>query len=340
MPRVKRLWSVMFLAALVPAASAQLIEGNAAGGLGRSRARPVSGSIILRGPTNPSVRVTVESQNRMVNTVVFSDGSGSFFVSSLPFGAYSVLLEAPGYLSQRETIDVPPGSGPVAVQFMMQAEPPPNSGGSNEGFVSVASLKVSEDAKREYSAGVKEAQRGRMSEARKHFESALEREPRFPAALYALARMDLDEGKLEPALARLHETISIDSAFEPAQLALAMTLNQLGQHDAALKAAEKAVSLRPNTWPAYFELGFAALAMGDEMRALQCSERIVTLAGDGVPEAYLLRAGVMLRRSQFREARVQLQEFLRRAPNHRRSPMVRSTLVEVEQQLARSMPQP
>jgi tetratricopeptide (TPR) repeat protein len=337
MTRVKRLMYLGLLAATVSSASAQLIDGGA-GSLGRSRARPVSGSIILRGPTNPAVRVTVESQNRTVNTVVFSDGSGSFFVSNLPFGAYSVLLEAPGYLSQRETIDVPPGSGPVAVQFMMQAEPPPNTGGSNEGFVSVASLKVSDEAKREYAAGIKEAQRQRFADARKHFELALEKEPHFPAALYALARMDLDEGKVDTAIEKLHQAVGIDASFEPAQFSLAMALNQVGQHEPALKAAEKAVSLRPGAWHAYFELGFAALAMGNETRALQCSEKIVSLAGAEVPEAYLLRAGVLLRRSQLREARVQLQEFLRRAPNHRRSPMVRSTLLQVEQQLTSSMP--
>jgi tetratricopeptide (TPR) repeat protein len=341
MSRVQRLLSVsLLLACAYLPLSAQETGGETTGltstGVARSRTRPVHGSIMLRGGEMPAVRITINSPSRAYNTVIFSDGTGSFVIPSLPIGNYNVLLEAPGYLTRQEELDVPPGAGPVSVQYTMVAEAVANSGGSTDGFISVASLKVSGEARREYELGLKEARRQKWAEARKHFEAALEKQAAFPAALHALARLDVLENKLERAVERLEEAVRMDASFDPAQFLLSYVCNQMGRHQQALEAATKTIQLRPTFWPPHYELGYAALALGKLELAMESSARIVMLGGAKIPEANLLRAGVMLQRGQLGDARTEMQLFLERAPNHRRAPMVRMILADVEGKLAQA----
>ena len=343
MPRVKRLLFCFLLFGLANLPMlAQETGGDGANparpGMGRNRTRPVHGSILMRGGEMPAVRITVNSPSRSYNTVIFSDGTGAFVIPAMPIGEYNVLLEAPGYLSKQEELDVPPGDGPVSVQWNLTAETAAATAGSSDGFISVTSLKVTGEAKKAYEAGLKEARKQKWGEARVHFEAALQKQAAFPAALHALARLDVLEGKLPSAAERLEEAVKIDASFEPAQFLLAYVYNQMGQHQQAFDAATKTIQLRPSFWPPHYELGYAALALGRLDEALESSARIVTLGGPKVPEANLLRAGVLLQRGQLADARAEMQLFLERAPNHRRAPMVRLIMADVEQKLAKAAP--
>lgn len=341
MPRVQRLWfvSLMFACASLPLC-AQETGGETTGitstGIARSRTRPVHGSIMLRGGEMPAVRITINSLSRSYNTVIFSDGAGTFVIPALPIGSYNVLLEAPGYLNKQEELDVPPGAGPVSVQWNLVAEAVANTGGSSDGFISVTSLKVSGDARKSYEAGLKEARKEKWAEARAHFEAALQKQATFPAALHALARLDVQEGKFAGAAERLEQAIALDASFDPAQFLLAYVYNQMGRHQEALDAATKTIQLRPTFWPPHYELGHAALALGKLDLAMESSGRIATLGGPKIAEANLLRAGVLLQRGQLADARTEMQTFLERAPNHRRAPMVRMIMADVEQRMAQA----
>ncbi len=307
-------------------------EMLAQGTLGRTRT--ISGSVVLRGTSVAPVRVRVASSTRTFQRTIYTDGSGTFSLSNVPYGQYTVDLEAEGYLPQREYVDVPPGTGPVMVQFIMSPAPPARTASSKEPSVSVATLKVPQEALSEFLTGQREAQRQRWKEARAHFEKALQKHPEFPQALRALALLDLVEQQPETALERLRRAVEIDPSYAEACLMQSQVLNRLGRSAEALEAARKASALRPDLWPAQYELGVAALALGQDSLALEASQKIEATGGPNVPEAKLLRAGVWLRSSRYTEAKAELVTFLNLAPDHRLAPLARKTLQEVDQKLS------
>ncbi len=296
--------------------------------------RTVSGSVVVQGTLVGNVRVTIESLNRSFHRVVSADGSGSFVISGVPVGPYTITLEAEGYRTAREQLDVPPGSGLVVVQYMLvpaQPTPDPTTKGP---LVSAASLQVPRDARNEFEAGLRDLERQRRKNARDHFEKALTKYAKFPQALHALALLDLEEQKSEHALEELRRALEVDGTYTEGHLALSQALNSLGRHTEALDAARRGMELRPDLWQFHYEAGVAALGLGKEDVALASSERILALAGPKIAETRLLRAGVLLRRERYAEARIELLAFLELAPQHRLASLAKQTLRDVEGKLS------
>ena len=299
--------------------------------MGGGGSRSVSGSVVTRAGTSPTVRITVESQNRSFNRTLLTDGAGSFTLSGVPVGTYYVTLEADGFLPQRETMEVPPGVGPHLVQFMMRVVPPRSvAAASKEAHVSLAALKAPPAAIKEFLAGERAMEARKWKDARERYEKALEAHPDFPHALRALALLDFLEGRPQAAIPRLRRAVEVDGSYFDGHLALAHILNATGAHDDASAAASKALGLRSDVWQAHYELGFAALATGKLEVTGESISKMQALGGDKIPETLLLRAGLNLKRQRVEEARTELQAFLRMAPDHQFAALAKQILADIE----------
>src|SRR6266581_6810346 len=298
--------------------------------LGGGGTRTINGSVVLQGTTVGSVRVMIESSSGSFHRTVYTDGASSFGISGVPVGQYTFTLEAEGYQLQQESVDVPPGSGILLVQFTMRPALRVANPASKESSVSVTTLHIPPDAQIEFAAGQPDMQRQHWKEARGHFEKALKKHAEFPQALRGLGLLELREQHLEQALQLLSRAVGLDPSYAEGQLLLSHVLNILGKHTEALDAARKVVSLRPDVWQAQYELGVAALSLGQDEIALEASERIMSAAGPNIAEARLLRAGVFLKRLKYKEAKSELLAFLQLAPNHEFAPLAKKTLAEVE----------
>ena len=296
--------------------------------------RTVTGSVALQGMPISNVRITIESLTRSFHRVLYADSSGNFVISNVPVGQYNITLEADGFRTVRETLDVPRGSGVVTAQFMMRPIQAAEQQTSKGAVVSVQTLQIPQGALRELAAGLREMERTRWKQARQHFEKALQKHPAFPQALHALALVDLREQHTEPALEWLRRAVDVDPGFAEGHLTLSRLLNSLGRSQEALGAAERCVELQPNGWEGHYELGLAALSLGQDGLALEASQHIERLAGSKRAEAALLRAGVLLKRGQLAEAKAALESFLESAPGHRHADLARRTLAEIERQLS------
>ncbi|MGH9859486.1 MAG: carboxypeptidase regulatory-like domain-containing protein [Candidatus Acidiferrales bacterium] len=312
------------LAFFASAASAQII-GREQGGGGRT----VSGSIAFMGGAPVAVQVTIESSNRSINRTMMSDGSGSFTASGLPPGEYFITLDAPGFVRQRESIDVTPGTGVLVFQFMLR--PAPISTGATPGDpIAVASLKVPPAAHKEFEAGLADWKHNDFKAARLRFEKALEKHHDFPEALWAIAQLDLAEGQNRQALERLQRAVEIAPSFYHGQLSLSRVLNQGGQAQASLEAADKAVAARPDLWEGHYQRGLAALALSQTTIVQECAVKLESLAKGSLPEARLLRAGVLLQKGDYSAARTELEAFLEAAPQHPSAALASSILAQLK----------
>ncbi len=326
---------LLFLLALVCSGPAILAQdptpSTSFGGGGRT----INGTVILQAQVAANVRITIESANRSFHRTVYADGGGSFAISGVPVGGYWVTVETEGYHTLRERLEVPRGTGVVVVQYMPRPAPVADAASrlSNEPAISVSTLKVPKEARSEFEAGLRDMERKRWGRARERFEKALQKHQAFPQAVLALAWLDLNEQQPERALERLHWAVEVDPAYAGGYLLLSRVLNLLGRHTEALQAAQQGTALRPELWELQYELGVAALSLGQDTLALEASERIEALGGPKVPESRLLRAGVLLKRQRYAEAKAQLLAFLEIAPNHRHAPLAKQTLYEVEKGL-------
>lgn len=291
--------------------------------------RPLSGKVVLRGANTGPIRVTIETSSRSFHQDLFTDGAGIFSIT-VPTGEIIVTVQAEGYVTLRESLDVPPGTGPMPVDFMLKPMPPRSGlSGSKEGITTIPNLRVPADARQEFEAGLREMERKRWRPARTRFEKALEKFADFPQALQMLARLDLAQGQAQRAAERLRRIVEIEPNNSEAFLLLSYVLNKLGQAAEALEAGQRVVSLKPDVWQGHYQVGLAALSLGQEALVLECSGRVASLAGAQAAEPRLLRAGVYLRRQQFSQAREELEKFLELAPSHELAPLAKKTLSEL-----------
>ncbi|MCL6567062.1 MAG: tetratricopeptide repeat protein [Acidobacteriia bacterium] len=316
-----------FSLCLAVTTSAQVFGGGGA-------TRTVSGQVVLTGGAATNVVVTLESTNRSFHRVVMTDAGGNFVFTGVPVGQHYISIEAHGYMPVRELLDVPPGTGALAVQYLLR----PLAGERNvstDPSVSVAALRIPPKARDEFRKGVQQLRAGDRTLARKHLENALKIYPQFPQALLALATLELQEEKPNLALEHLQQAVRIDNNYGDGYLLLSRVLNHLGRYSEAIEAAEKTNALLPNAWQAQFERGIAALALGNLAMATAALEQIERGASPDTPEAQLLRAGIYLKTERVLEAKAELQKFLLSHPNHNLASLARKTLEQIEANLPR-----
>ncbi len=296
--------------------------------------RTINGSVARQGASAGNVRITIESSSGSFRRTVYSDSSGNFFISGVPAGEYTFLLESEGYQPQRESVLVTPGTGTIMLQFLMRIAPLKAPRSSSEPVVSVQSLQVPPAAREEWEAARRELERKRWKQARAHLEKALQEYAEFPQALRLLAILDLGEQRPEQAVTHLHRAVEIDPAYAEGYTTLSRVLNFVGKCEQALGAALRAVELRPDWWQGHYERGVAALCLNRDEEAFTASERLLALGGRELAETHLLRAGVFLKREQLTEAKAELEVFLKLAPKHEQAPLAERTLKTINDQLS------
>jgi len=319
------LWTLWFTL-LIPLPSFGQIFGQSQqqGGAGRS----VSGSISFMGGTPVAARITVESSNRAINRTLFSDGSGGFSISGLPAGEYYITIDAPGYREHRERIEVPPGNGILTFQFILRASATqPDSKPGDP--ISLASLKVPADARREFEAGLADWKQNNLKKARERFEAALSKHADFPEALWALAQLDIAEGQIPKAVERLRQAVKLAPTFYEGHLSLSKVLSEDGQAADSFASAESAIQARPDRWEGHYQKGLAALSLNRLELVDQCVSKIEELGQGKVPDTRLLRAGKLLKTNHNPEARVELEAFLAAAPGHPNAALARRVLAQL-----------
>ncbi|RMH17894.1 MAG: tetratricopeptide repeat protein [Acidobacteria bacterium] len=188
---------------------------------------------------------------------------------------------------------------------------------------------------------------GRRDVARRHFERAVELDPRDPEAHRALAFLLAESGDAAGALEHFRRAIALDPgnallrynagtllmqrgdlaaaveqlraavreapSFAEAWLNLASSLARSGKRQEALAAYERLLELEPENVAAHLIRARLLLRLERTQAALDELARIVELAPRTVP-AYLRRAEILLRLERDREAREVLEAGLRAVP--------------------------
>jgi len=105
-------------------------------------------------------------------------------------------------------------------------------------------------------------------------------DPQNAKALYALARVELDEQKMSDAEAHLREYLKIKPDDATAHYGLGHLLYMLSKDDEAKAELERSVALQPQQTESYYELGQIALDAHDDAAAKGDYNKVLASAPD------------------------------------------------------------
>ena len=143
---------------------------------------------------------------------------------------------------------------------------------------------------------------GRLDEARKHLQKAVDLQPNLPDAHLSLARIQFEQGDRSAALATLER--AQDHASDPSadfEHGLGILLGLLGRHEQAREALEQAVRKNPDHIQYLLELATMLQQMGDHAAAAESIEGALERFPDR-PELHHLLGFSRYELRQFREA--------------------------------------
>jgi tetratricopeptide (TPR) repeat protein len=165
------------------------------------------------------------------------------------------------------------------------------------------------ESSRAYRAGIALAKQGKLDEAIRIFEKALESDPQNELLLDATGGAYSLQGDLERAKQYFLECLDADSGFIPARKNLAITYFSMGQYDLASTEFQTVRSSAPGSRPvANLFLGMIAEKKGDYIQSVKLLEPSVALV-NRYPEAVLSLAKAELELKHLRQAQAALTKF-------------------------------
>jgi cytochrome c-type biogenesis protein CcmH/NrfG len=168
---------------------------------------------------------------------------------------------------------------------------------------------------------------GAYEQARTALERAQSLDPKNPARLLALARLDLATGDAQSARTRAGEAIRMKSDYENALVFLSELDIAEGNIAGAVAATEQVIALNPQNPVRHFQLGLLELSRNNTTAGVQALERAVALQRDySNARYYLALAYDLVGRSG--EAMTQLREVERLNPGNT---LVAQTITALEQ---------
>ncbi len=256
------------------------------------------------------VRVELTDATGISVNAVYTNPSGGFEFSNIQTGTYTMVATA-GLQQVSERVEV--NSWTNVVNLRMPSKDKPEDGVEGNS-ISVVQYKVPGKARDEYRKARDGMEKGRLEEAGKRLEKALEIFPNYADALTLRAVLKLNQKNAESAMADLDQAVKADANYAMAYMVMGSALNMQSKFDEAIRALQRGQSLAPHYWQAYFEMGKALIGKADYPAALRQLERAQNLAPAEYPLIYLLQAHALLAMKQYPEAMTALQAYLQKDP--------------------------
>lgn len=209
--------------------------------------------------------------------------------------------------------------------------------------LSATPYKAPKDARKAYEKGLEAQKNGKLTDARKYFEKAVEIYPRYANAWFALGNVLQKEDQKDAAHTAYTHATTIDAKFLPPYLSLASmayeeenwteVLNLTGHildFDPLKNVTGYVVDLDPiNYAEAYFYNSVANYKLNKiedaEKSALKAEHRLTRF-----PQLHLILADICVRKNDYASAISELQMYLELAPHAKNTDQVREQLAKLE----------
>jgi hypothetical protein len=214
-----------------------------------------------------------------------------------------------------------------------------------EGTLSVIPYKAPKDARKAYENGLEAKKNGKLDNARKYFEKAVEVYPGFANAWFQLGTVLQKENQKDAARTAFTQATTIDTKFLPPYLALSYMAFQAEDWPQVLDLTNHIVDLDPmhhvsgyvldldpfNYAEAYFFNAYANYKLNrieDAEKSGLKAERVDLRTG--FPQLHLLLAKIFARKNNYARAISEIQTYLELVPQGTNTDQVREWLAKLE----------
>ena len=206
--------------------------------------------------------------------------------------------------------------------------------------ISVTSLLVPDDARKEYDRAVKDLQSNKAKSARGHLEKAIQKYDQYAAAWYQLGRIQLDEGDKQKAVESLERSIGIDAQYVPPYMDLAILQVQDQQWQAAVETTSKVLSLDRSLGFANFLNAIGNFNLNQLDAAEQSAREAEKWPHEKIPQVHALLADILVQKEEYVEAVEHMRAYLEESPQGSFAEQMKKSLAQLEPHLPVSEQQP
>jgi tetratricopeptide (TPR) repeat protein len=199
--------------------------------------------------------------------------------------------------------------------------------------ISVTSLLVPEDARKEYDRAMKDVQENKSKSAKEHFEKAIQKYDQYAAAWYQLGRIHLAAGDRAKATESWQKAIGLDSQYVPPYMDLAILQVQDQQWQAAAESTSKVLSLDRSLSYASFLNAIANFNLKQFDAAEQSAREAEKWPHEKIPQVHALLADILLQKEEYVEAVGHMREYLTESPDGNFAEQIKKNLAELEPHL-------
>ena len=236
-------------------------------------------------------------------------------------------ISVPGYHPLNYTLSQHSDMGRVDVGELRLAR----IAGATGSAISVTSLLVPKDARKEYERALKDIEKNKLENAKKHLDKAIAKYDEYAAAWNKLGWIYRNNQEEEKATEAFEKAIAVDSQYIPPYMNLATLQFQTGQFQNAVDMSEKVLQMDPS-------IGFASFiqAMGNfNLNNVDAAEKGARHAEQGphanIPQVHALLAEIYLQKEDYSQAAVEMQTYLEESPEGQFAEKMKETLAQIEE---------
>jgi tetratricopeptide (TPR) repeat protein len=268
---------------------------------------------------------------RNPNSPFNSTGFGGGGISSRDLMGCQLEAYYPGYrpdmvdLSNRRSLDNP-DVGVIVLHRL----------GNVQGTaISITTALAPKKARKAYEKGLQLAAKGKLEDAEKHLEEAVEEYPKYAVALYELGRMQTAHHDAAGARKSFEAAIAADSKYVSPYDGLALLAAQASNWQEAADRSKQAVYLNPVEYPSsWFYNALANYNLKHPDLAEKSAKEVVKLDGaHRLPQVETLLAQLCADRADYAGAAQHLQAYLQLQPNAPNAEQLRQQLAKLRASL-------
>jgi hypothetical protein len=212
--------------------------------------------------------------------------------------------------------------------------------------LSASPYKAPKDARRAYEKGLDAERKGKLANARKYFETAVEIYPKYANAWYQLGTISEKENQKDAARAAYTQATTIDNRFLPPYLSLASMAYEAENWTEVLNFTGHILDLDPlnhaavtayvvdldplNCADAYFYNAVANYKLNKIEDAEKSGLKAEHILLTRFPQLHLLLAEIFARKNDYATAISETQTYLELAPHAKNADQVRAQLAKLE----------
>jgi tetratricopeptide (TPR) repeat protein len=259
------------------------------------------------------IEVTLELHG-MLEGRAYTDGRGKFTFEGLGANTYTLIVREADFEPVRQSVRVMSSQGGAPVVAVITLRP--LGGGGAEMAPAVDPLEgLDKKTRKEFEAGVKEAEKGNAEKAIKHYRKVLETEPEFYPAYNNLGYQYIVLQKLPEAERAFQEALKRTDSDAGPCFGLGNVYVMTGKPDQAEEVLRMGLERDPNSAFGHYLLG-AVYAQAQKYPQAETDLRKALELDPNLSLAQMTLVNVYLQQQRDREALAELTTFVERFPQH------------------------